>query len=533
MKRQDWKQHSEELQQQASEMIHDIGKKFVNSPETIAEVLAFGSRFYNYSPRNMMLIYSQNRGATYVQSFDAWKKEGTGVRKGEHGIKIFVPVKSTYIKLDDKNFVRLSEADPEQKAALKEGKLKSFSKTFFRVGNVFDIAQTSFPKERYPELYSMGYDSPKLSSMINGLEVFCRRIGVEVSVENLSSISRRGYYKPGEERIALSELLNDSEKLSTLTHEIGHALEMHGSRDVSTVQKEFEADCISILLQSDFGIEISDTRKAHLAEHYRKFENEIRAKNPAVSEEELVGKIESVMSASLDVFRQHIDDIHECVEKEIHQERGKNMIYKYYFDQAALNKGSYPIGNFEGITEYGKLTSVPEINQKVLGELRYSEPLTKEQEREYGLISGQVDTFEREEAEEDNEFKSTITASERVEGLTFEMWNDGSGSAWLNGESLGSIDLATKEIEIGKRDFILSDNTADEIKSEFREKIEKLAIEKGAKKISADTEEEAVSGNKKEKDADSVSRKQPLNEKQQNEEVQKPAPVCARRHRGR
>lgn len=399
MKRQDWKQHSEELQQQASEMIHDIGKKFVNSPETIAEVLAFGSRFYNYSPRNMMLIYSQNRGATYVQSFDAWKKEGTGVRKGEHGIKIFVPVKSTYIKLDDKNFVRLSEADPEQKAALKEGKLKSFSKTFFRVGNVFDIAQTSFPKERYPELYSMGYDSPKLSSMINGLEVFCRRIGVEVSVENLSSISRRGYYKPGEERIALSELLNDSEKLSTLTHEIGHALEMHGSRDVSTVQKEFEADCISILLQSDFGIEISDTRKAHLAEHYRKFENEIRAKNPAVSEEELVGKIESVMSASLDVFRQHIDDIHECVEKEIHQERGKNMIYKYYFDQDALNKGSYPIENFEGITEYGKLTSVPEINQKVLGELRYSEPLTKEQEREYGLIPNRADT--REELSDD------------------------------------------------------------------------------------------------------------------------------------
>lgn len=153
------------------------------------------------------------------------------------------------------------------------------------------------------------------------------------------------------------------------------------------------------------------------------------------------------------------------------------------------------------------------------------------EEREAYESFAATEKYSDELREEDNEFKSTITASERVEGLTFEMWNDGSGIAWLNGERLGSIDLATKEIEIGKRDFILSDNTADEIKSEFREKIEKLAIEKGAKKISADAEEEAVSGNKK--DADSVSRKQPLNEKQQNEEVQKPAPVCARRHRGR
>lgn len=77
---------------------------------------------------------------------------------------------------------------------------------------------------------------------------------------------------------------------------------------------------------------------------------------------------------------------YECVDKKTEPAGENNLteqttesIYKYYFSQDALLKGSYPVENFEGITEYGKLTSVPETSRKVWGELRYRKPLTPEQ----------------------------------------------------------------------------------------------------------------------------------------------------------
>ncbi len=89
-------------------------------------------------------------------------------------------------------------------------------------------------------------------------------------------------------------------------------------------------------------------------------------------------------------------------------------IYKYYFGQDALREGSYPIDNFKGITEYEELTSVPGINQKVLGELRYSKPLTKEQEREYRLISGQAGTRDKEEIKSVNHPVKPKSLAERI-----------------------------------------------------------------------------------------------------------------------
>lgn len=73
--------------------------------------------------------------------------------------------------------------------------------------------------------------------------------------------------------------------------------------------------------------------------------------------------------------------------------------YKYYFDQNALNGGAYPIENFRGIKEYSESTHIPEINRNVWGELAYSMPLTKELEKEYGLISSPSNIREYEKKE--------------------------------------------------------------------------------------------------------------------------------------
>lgn len=61
---------------EAEQKVNDILKNYHENPEHIAEFFEFSSRFYNYSINNIMLIYSQNKEASFVQGFNAWKKWG-------------------------------------------------------------------------------------------------------------------------------------------------------------------------------------------------------------------------------------------------------------------------------------------------------------------------------------------------------------------------------------------------------------------------------------------------------------------------
>jgi hypothetical protein len=71
------------------------------------------------SPFNQCLVLFQNPGATVVGGFRQWLKHGRAVRKGEHGMSIWVPV-------GHKN---------------EEGELDE--KTGFVAGTVFDVSQTA------------------------------------------------------------------------------------------------------------------------------------------------------------------------------------------------------------------------------------------------------------------------------------------------------------------------------------------------------------------------------------------------------
>ncbi len=312
-KRAEWKKKAIENQNMARDMILSVSKSYVDNPDNIAEVLEFASNFYKYSLHNMQLIYAQNRLATFIQSFEAWKQMDAHVQKGERGMKIWVPVKVTILHLPDGNNVTLSDATSEQKKLFYNGQIEGTQKLQFKIGTVFDIGQTDFPKERYPELYSMGYSSEEHAQIVNGLIKFCDSQGCVVSSENLSNIAGRGYYDPQNNCIVLNELLEDTQRLSTLSHEIGHMLEQHGTRDISAAQKEFEADCISVLVQSHYGIELTDSRKSHLAAHYKKFEAEM----DSLDEKDRIEKTEQVLDASMKVFRQSVEQMDSYVKNEI------------------------------------------------------------------------------------------------------------------------------------------------------------------------------------------------------------------------
>jgi len=78
------------------------------------------------SPYNHCLIYSQFQGApTIVAGFQQWRKAGRMVRKGEHGLMIWVPIG------------KRKQADGADSSAT-----DSAERPGFIPGYVFDISQT-------------------------------------------------------------------------------------------------------------------------------------------------------------------------------------------------------------------------------------------------------------------------------------------------------------------------------------------------------------------------------------------------------
>lgn len=271
---------SQKSYQDKEQKLYNNIKNMINSyqirPEMIAELLEFKTRFYQYSLNNTILIYTQNPFATYVQSFSKWKEMGANVRRGEKGIAIFVPVKKSFIKYKSEPqevWTPLSEASKNMKRDLQLGKMLKQDKLYFKVGHVFDISQTDYPPEKYPQLFSIGHESKDHAKICVALEKFSEEVlKVPVYYEDVKSISLRGIFSKDKNRIILSNILKDTEKLATLSHEIGHAIMSNQSNEKLESKAEIEADAISIMIQADLGLEITDNRKKHFADHYREYE---------------------------------------------------------------------------------------------------------------------------------------------------------------------------------------------------------------------------------------------------------------------
>lgn len=273
-----WKNFSSnEKKNHLNEIIKSFATNFEQSPEEIAELINMRANMYHYSVKNTMLIYAQNPYATYVQSFAAWNKMGYSVKKNSKGnIKIFVPVTTTFLHdANQDKWIQLSKANKELVRQYKNGEIETQEKLDFAVGTVFDISQTTCPPEDYPKLYTMGYPSEQHKKISNALEKYAKQeLLTSVKSVEYDSISLRGGYNKIKHEIKLNSRLQDTERLSTLSHELGHAI-IHSKFDHKSIsQKEFEADALSIMIQTDLGLEPTNSRKYHLSQHYSKFMEE-------------------------------------------------------------------------------------------------------------------------------------------------------------------------------------------------------------------------------------------------------------------
>ena len=90
-------------------------------------------------------------------------------RKGAKALQVLVPVETTLLK-DGDHYVRYSDASKELQEAYKNNQIDSLIRKSYKIGNVFDISQTDFPKEKYPEYFSMGYPSELHAQILKGLQ---------------------------------------------------------------------------------------------------------------------------------------------------------------------------------------------------------------------------------------------------------------------------------------------------------------------------------------------------------------------------
>ena len=257
--------------------IRDIINQWNEDPAQISDFLQFASKFsYSYSPRNTMLIQQQQSGAILCKSFQGWKELGYSVKRGEHGMEVYVPTPITLLKIADTE-IPYSKASKEQQAAYDAGNLEGRKIIHFKVGYTFDIAQTNFPPEHYPKFLDRGIPSELHKQCTEVLKEFCEEtLGVRVFLQDqdqeIKGAALYGFHSPGTSEIHIASTLQDTAAFSTLTHEVGHAL-AHGTLDeffnIGSHQKEFEADVMSIMLRQHYGLEITDERKSHLVGHYK------------------------------------------------------------------------------------------------------------------------------------------------------------------------------------------------------------------------------------------------------------------------
>lgn len=289
--------------------VNELVSTWEEKPEKLVEYLRFKNQFYKYSIRNTMLIYSQNPYAAFVGSFKRFKELGYNIKAGEHGMGIMAYTPIIFYRLKtDAAWHRLSGAPQSVRGMVEAGMIETREEPHFKVGTVFDISQTDCPLEDYPKLLGLGYSSEQHAAIYKVACDYSTNIGLPVTETDLKSVTLRGDYDPESHAIRINSILGDTQKLSTLLHEMAHGIMGHQVGEKSSAQRELEADLLSMMLCNRYGIEVTDARIDHMVNSFHAFTNEQKSvENPV----QLVNLIESVNQ----LFERHESALQKAMEK--------------------------------------------------------------------------------------------------------------------------------------------------------------------------------------------------------------------------
>ncbi|QNK89117.1 LtrC [Sporosarcina sp. resist] len=180
-KKRTWEEKKQEIDELTKGMEQQIPSYF-RSPEGMKAYLDFMGKFHNYSLNNTLLIEGQFQGAEAVGSFAFWKSKGFFVNKGEKGIKILVPKTTTYFNRGDKE-VQLKFATKEEKEKIATKQIATNRRTYFDIGNVFDVSQTNATVKDLPAIFPNRWlegSVENYQTMFQALEKIADKHGVQI-----------------------------------------------------------------------------------------------------------------------------------------------------------------------------------------------------------------------------------------------------------------------------------------------------------------------------------------------------------------
>jgi hypothetical protein len=218
----------------------------LTTSEKWTQYLDVQSKFYRYSPNNVMLILLQNPYATRVAGYRAWQALDHQVMAKESALRILAPM--TY-KRDD--------APEGEKAREIRG---------FKLVPVFDISQTEGP------------DLPDIVSKLEGLAPegvfvklteFAEGIGFRVERPQSLDSGANGDTSHSEGRIRVVSCNSEAQQAKTLAHEIGHALlhdpGVEATKYLERGLKELEAESTAYVICTALGMDTSDYSFGYVA----------------------------------------------------------------------------------------------------------------------------------------------------------------------------------------------------------------------------------------------------------------------------
>ena len=219
--------------------INDKIKDFLENSQELKDFIEFRRKnFYNYSIRNNILIYKQDKTATMVASFKRWKELGYNIKKGAKAIQILVPLISK----------KIVDGKEEQHVY------------GYRYANVFDIKNTIATDKAVaiPEIdtrMKRGESKYKITELFKKSKEIVEQY---LPVDIVKELHARGCTDGNSIKLRKDKYVAMS---GTLMHEFTHYLN-HFKEDVkSQNQEEVEAEIGAMLYGSYFNLDISGKYK--------------------------------------------------------------------------------------------------------------------------------------------------------------------------------------------------------------------------------------------------------------------------------
>ncbi len=194
---------------EAFEKIAEGASNIINSGEYI-KFLKFSKNFHNYSFNNRVLIYSQMEDATQVAGFKTWESMDRKLKYGAKGIQIIYPIKRKYTTKIEGQASILENGEEKQEEKTVE--YMSYGYTY-----VYDISQTT---GKALPMQCKDLNSNNKIEFFESLKSFSPYPILEKDLKpNLY-----GYWSKNNKNIVLKKNLSVDDKVSTLLHELTHAL---------------------------------------------------------------------------------------------------------------------------------------------------------------------------------------------------------------------------------------------------------------------------------------------------------------------